>query len=150
MVVHELGHTRSKVHMSSRNPRPSEILGALADDWKLDFMAPSGISAAMEAICRARVGLADEVDPTCLVPIGHGPNSWSLPVECGESAARDSHSIQEHGPLSGIASDQGAGPCVLQCLPDVQHLTQLTRGPTGRPGTVWPWIFSQFLLAWCQ
>ena len=128
--------------MSSRKPRPSEILGALADDWELDFMAPSGISAAMEAICRARVGLADEVDPKCLIPIGHGPNAWSLPLECGKSAARDSHSIQEHGPLSSIASGQGAGLCVLQCCPDIQHVTQLTRGSSGRPGTVWPWDIS--------
>ena len=62
-----------------------------------------------------------------------------MPVECGEPADKDSHSIQEHGPLSDIASVRKGGSYVLQFFPDVQSFTQLTRGAEPRLGTRWLW-----------
>ena len=119
--------------------RPSQIWGAIVRKWNLDFMAPSDVGNAMEAISKARVGLADEISPECLYPVGFGANEWSLPIKCGAYASRGSHSIQEAGPLNEIAAPGGKGLYVLGFFPNVSHLMRLTKGVAGRPGTKWLW-----------
>ena len=102
-------------------------------------MDRSDLEGALQAISKARAGLADEESPKCLFPVRLGPEEWSLPEECGGDAVRGSHSIQEAGPLMEIASSSGRGLYVLALFPNVSHLTGLTRGAAGRPGTRWPW-----------
>ena len=119
--------------------RPSQVWGVIVREWDLDFIAPSDLSGAMEALSKARAGLADEISPKCLFPVGVGEKEWSLPVTCGADARRGSHSIQEAGPLREIAATSGQGLYVLGFFPDVNHLMPLTKGVAGHPGTKWLW-----------
>ncbi len=118
---------------------PSQFWGAIVREWGLEFMAPSDLEGAMVTLSRARAGLADEISPTCLFPVGFGGKDWSLPVTCAADASRGSHSIQEAGSLEEIASPGPRGRYVLAVFPDINHLIPLTKGVAGRPATKWLW-----------
>ena len=119
--------------------RPSQVWGVIVKEWDLEYIAPSDLSGAMEAMSRARAGLADEISPVCLFPIRLGEKAWSLPVTCGADACRGSHSIQEARPLKEIAAVGNKGLYVLGFFPSVGQLVSLTKGVAGRLGTKWLW-----------
>lgn len=119
--------------------RPSQILEAFARRSESAFMPSSDLPGAMEALSRARVGFADEENPTCLFPVSLETRPPFSPVACGAPADRGSHSIQEKGPLLEISTPRGAGPCVFQFFPDLQHMVNQTRGESRRIASVWPW-----------
>ena len=117
----------------------SMILRELARDWKIDFISREELPSALYALSCARKGLADEVSPTCLVPVGRKATPPFSPISCGEAADRGSHSIQHHGPLSEISTLRPSGRQVLRLFPDIQHMIPLTKGEEGRVATRWPW-----------
>ena len=62
-------------------------------------------------------------------------DEWAIPTACGAPADRDSHSIQENGPLWEIATpDKGGKLVVLQLYPDFRTVTDLTKGDNRIPG----------------
>ena len=111
----------------------------MVEEGNIQFISPSALSDVMSKLAIASRGLADRDNPLCLVAVRSGDEPWSIPVECGEPADPDNHSIQEHGSLENISSVGKGGAEVLQFLPDVGFLTQLTKGEDGLPGHKWLW-----------
>ncbi len=111
----------------------------IVEEGNIQFVSPSLLSDVMGKLTIASRGLADRDKPLCLVAVRPGDEPWSIPVECGELANPDNHSIQEHGSLEEISSVGKGGAEVLQFLPDVGFLTQLTKGDDGLPGHKWLW-----------
>ena len=105
----------------------------------MQFISPSALSDVMSKLAIANRGLTDRNDPLCLVAVRLGDEPWSVPVECDDSASPDNHSIQEYGSLEEISSVGKGGAEVLQFVPDVGFLTQLTKGEDGLPGHKWLW-----------
>ena len=95
----------------------------IVEEGNLQFISPSGLSDVMSKLAIAGRGLTDRNDPLCLVAVLPGVEPWSIPVECGDPANPDSHSIQEHGSLEEISSVGEGGAEVLQFVPDVGFLT---------------------------
>ena len=127
--------------------KPSQIMAHLVEEWNIDFISPSQVQEAMDAIRRATTGLADDVDPKCLIAcalelrlsgtLGH------MPVECSQSASADNHSIQENGVLSLISRvEQDGSRKVVRLFPTISRLVNLTKGPAGYPGSEWIWNIS--------
>ena len=119
-------------------------MARLVEEWNIDFIAPSQVQEAMEAIRLATTGLADEVKPKCLIAcalelrlsgtLGH------VPVECSEPACADNHSIKENGVLSLISRvEQDGTRNVLRFFPTASRLVNLARGSAGYPGSEWVW-----------
>ena len=119
--------------------RPSQVWGALVRDWKVDFISSSHLESAMESLSVAKLGLADESCPTCLVPVHLESKAPFSPVDCRKPAYRKSHSIQEAGPLKEISSPLRSGPCVLQVFPNIDHLVKHTKGENKRTASKWLW-----------
>ena len=118
---------------------PSQLWGALVRDWQVPFISDSEIESAMESLSKARLGLADESSPTCLVPIGLENRVPFSPVDCSRPADRGSHSIQRAGPLEEISTRLPGGLYVLQLFPDVRHLVKYSKGDSGRVASKWLW-----------
>ena len=93
----------------------------------------------MESLSVAKLGLADESSPTCLVPVCLGSKAPFSPVDCKKPASRKSHSIQEAGPLKEISSPSRSGRCVLQVFPNIDHLVKHTKGENKRTASKWLW-----------
>ncbi len=119
-------------------------MARLVEEWNIDFISPSQVQEAMDAIRLATTGLADEVNPKCLIAcalelrssgtLGH------MPVECPEAANADNHSIQENGVLSLISHEKQDGTRnVLRFFPTASRLANLTKGSAGHPGSEWVW-----------
>ena len=130
--------------MPRRPVKSSQIMARLVEEWNIDFISPSQVQDAMEAIRSATTGLADEVDPKCLIAcalelrlngtLGH------TPVECPEAAKADNHSIQENGVLSLISRVEPDGTRkVFRFFPTASRLVNLTKGSAGYPGSEWVW-----------
>ncbi len=130
--------------MPRKTVRPSQTMARLVEEWNIDFISPSQVQGAMAAIRLATTGLADEVEPKCLIAcalelrlngtLGH------TPVECSRAADADNHSIQENGVLSLISRvEQDGSRKVLRFLPTASRLVNLARGPAGYPGSEWVW-----------
>ena len=111
----------------------------IVEEGNIQFVSPSALSDVMTKLAIASRGLADRDNPLCLVAVRPGDEPGSIPVECGEPANPDNHSIQEHGSLEEISSVGKGGVEVLQFVPDVGFLTQLTKGEDGLPGHKWLW-----------
>ena len=133
--------------MPRRNVRPSQVMARLVEEWNIDFIAPSQVQEAMTAISLATTGLADEVEPKCLIAcalelrlsgtLGH------TPVECSEAASADNHSIQENGVLSLISRvEQDGTRNVLRFFHTASRLVNRARGSAGYPGSDWVWNIS--------
>lgn len=119
-------------------------MARLVEEWNIDFISPSQVQDAMDAIRSATTGLADEVDPKCLIAcalelrlsgtLGHRP------VECSEAANANNHSIQENGVLSLIARAEPDGTRkVLKFFPTAMRLANFTKGSARHPGSEWVW-----------
>ena len=130
--------------MQRKTIKPSQIMARLVEEWNIDFISPSQVQDAMNAIRSATTGLADEVGPKCLVAcalevrlngtLGH------MPVECSEAAKADNHSIQENGILSLIARVEPDGTRkVFRFFPTASSLANLAKGSAGYPGSEWIW-----------
>ena len=123
----------------NRNLTVADYSRGIVDEGNIQFVSPSALSVVMGKIAIASRGLADRDNPLCLVAVRPGDEPWSIPVECGEPANPDNHSIQEHGSLEEISVVGKGGAEVLQFLPDVGFFTQLTKGEGGLPGHKWLW-----------
>ena len=98
----------------------------------------------METIRLATMGLADEVDPKCIIVCAQelrtGSTGEHRPVDCGKSASADNHSIQENGVLSLISrAEQDGSRKVFRFFPTASRLANLTKGTAGYPGSEWIW-----------
>ena len=97
----------------------------------------------MDSLQRATIGLADAVDPTCLVASSMGlRNSGPIPhkpVDCGLPASADNHSIQENGVLSRLVSPSNLSKTVLQLFPTASSLASQLKEPGKHPGSEFVW-----------
>ncbi|MYC31172.1 MAG: hypothetical protein F4X65_13960 [Chloroflexi bacterium] len=129
--------------MRTREIMPSQIMDRLVEEWDIDIIDSQDVKAAMDALQKATVGLADAIDPTCLVassmelrdsgPIPHKP------VDCGLPASADNHSIQENGVLSRLVSPSNRSKTVLQLFPTASSLASQLKEPGKHPGSEFVW-----------
>ena len=130
--------------MPRKTVKSSQIMARLVEEWNIDFISPSQVQRAMDAIRSATTGLADEVDPKCLIACALELRLTGtlrhMPVECAQTATADNHSIQENGVLSQIARVEPDGTRkVFRFFPTASRLVNLTKGPAGYPGSEWVW-----------
>ena len=119
--------------------RPSQVWGALVRDWKVDFISSSQLESAMESLSVAKLGLADESSPTCLVPVhleSKAPSLlWtaeSLPI--GRAILFRRLVLSKRYPRPCLV-----GPGVLQIFPNIDHLVKHTKGENRRTASKWLW-----------
>ena len=111
----------------------------MAEQLNWDFIPRSQVLGAVEEILLLREFFADESCPKCLVPVRLGEDALSSPVECREDSSRNSHSIQESGPLRDISSRGKGGRVVLRFFPDLGTVLNLTKGEDRVLGHKWLW-----------
>ena len=129
--------------MSFREIMPSQIMDRLVEEWDIDIIDSQDVKTAMDALQKATIGLADAVDPTCLIassmelrntgPIPHKP------VDCGLPASADNHSIQENGVLNRLVSPSNRSKTVLQLFPTASSLASQLKEPGRHPGSEFVW-----------
>ena len=129
--------------MPPRKVTTPEILNRLVEEWDIDFISPYQLRDAISAMREATVGLADDINPTCLVAAtmdirASGPSPHK-PVSCGQHSYPDNHSITENGVLSKIADKTSAGEQVLKFFPTASNLANQLRGSGGYPGSEFAW-----------
>ena len=122
---------------------PSQIMDRLVEEWDVPTIDPQDVKAAMDSLRKATIGLADAIDPTCLIassmelrnsgPIPHKP------VDCGLPAPADNHSIQENGVLSRLVNPSNRSKTVLQLFPTASSLVSQLKEPGRHPGSEFMW-----------
>ena len=129
--------------MRPREIMPSQIMDRLVEEWDIDIIDSKDVEAAMDSLRESTIGLADAIDPTCLIassmeirnsrPIPHKP------VDCGLPASADNHSIQENGVLNRLVSASDRSKRVLQLFPTASSLASQLKEPGRHPGSEFMW-----------
>ena len=128
---------------------PSQIMDRLVVEWDIDAIDPKDVKDALDALQESTIGLADAIDPTCLIassmeirnsgPIPHKP------VDCGLPADADNHSIQENGVLNRLVSPSDRSKTVLQLFPTASSLASQLKEPGRHPGSEFMWNHARMI-----
>ena len=129
--------------MSPKSIMPSQIMDYLVNEWGIDVLDPEDVDAALRSLKKTTVGLADEINPTCLVatekedresgPVPHKP------ITCGQPSTDRNHSIQENGVLDQLLSEGDETKTVLQLFPTAVTLVNQLKEPGRHPGSEFIW-----------
>ena len=138
--------------MASRRVSDTELWSGILQESGVGSIPVAKIRTALKDIHRLQDIFSDELNPLCLYPVGHSDDSLAHPIDCGEPAARRSHSIQRAKSLEEIACRDGRVPggglYVYQLFPDISHTIEQTSGvspSSGRPalGQRMPWEINE-------
>lgn len=118
-------------------------MSRLVELLDVSFIPRHEIQTAMQDLRYAQLAIADQVEPTCLIPASQELSGDSRqhykPVDCKGDASPNNHSIQEHGVLSLIASPHHDGSLrVLKFFPSVGQIANQTKA-NGQIGAEWFW-----------